>query len=105
MYNQYIPAPREDVHNERHEPAAPAMTQQQPQQAPTSPPQMHQQQHHQTVSAFGNLSQALGSRLGSIKFDADTLIAIAVIWFLLNDGEEIDTELLMIIGVLLILGI
>lgn len=103
MYNQYIPAPREDVHTEHREPAAAAMAQQ-PQHAPTPPPQM-QQQHHQTASAFGNLSQALGSRLGSIKFDADTLIAIAVIWFLLNDGEEIDTELLMIIGVLLFLGI
>lgn len=97
MYNQYIPAPREDVHNEP-ENRAPAM-------AHPSPPQPPQQQPHQTVSAFGNLSQALGSRLGSIKFDADTLIAVAVIWFLLNDGEEIDTELLMIIGLLLFLGI
>lgn len=105
MYNQYIPAPREDVHNERRESAATAMAQQ-PQHAPTPPPQLQQQhQQHQTVSAFGSLSQALGSRLGAIKFDADTLIAVAVIWFLLNDGEEIDTELLMIIGVLLILGI
>ncbi len=93
MYNQYIQTPREEVHNTRREEAAETMAQHQPQHQP------------QAVSAFGNLSQALGARLGSIKFDADTLIALAVIWFLINDGEEIDTELLMMIGIMLILGI
>lgn len=97
MYNQYIPAPREEVneiHNDRREEAAEAMAFQQP---PSRP------QHH--PSALGSLSQTLGSRLGSIRFDAETLIALVVVWFLISDGEEIDTELLLLIGILLVLGI
>ncbi len=95
MYNQYIPSPpREEIHNERREEAAEAMAQQ------------HSHPHPpQAISAFSNLSQALGARLGSIKFDSDTLIAVAVIWFLLSDGEDLDTELLLMIGILLVLGI
>ena len=31
--------------------------------------------------------------------------AVAVIWFLLSDGKALDTDLLIIIGVLLLLGI
>ena len=42
---------------------------------------------------------------GGAKLDADTLVAIAVIWFLLSDGKALDTDLLIIIGVLLLLGI
>ena len=36
---------------------------------------------------------------------ARPLVAIAVIWFLLSDGKVLDTDLLIIIGVLLLLGI
>lgn len=53
----------------------------------------------------GGLLQLLTDRLSGIKLDADTLVAIAVIWFLLSDGEVLDTDLLIIIGVLLLLGI
>ncbi len=98
MYNQYISAPREEVHNERRaqrEEAAEAAA-----QHPHAQPV-----HPQAASAFGNLSQVLTSRFGSLKFDADTLIALAVIWFLVNDGGELDTELMLMIGILLILGI
>jgi len=49
--------------------------------------------------------QLLTDRLGGAKLDADTLVAIAVIWFLLSDGKAVDTDLLIIIGVLLLLGI
>ena len=51
------------------------------------------------------LLQLLADRLGGAKLDADTLVAIAVIWFLLSDGKALDTDLLIIIGVLLLLGI
>ena len=51
------------------------------------------------------LLQLLADRLGGAKLDADTLVAIAVIWFLLSDGKVLDTDLLIIIGVLLLLGI
>ena len=53
----------------------------------------------------GGLLQLLADRLGGAKLDADTLVAIAVIWFLLSDGKALDTNLLIIIGVLLLLGI
>lgn len=51
------------------------------------------------------LGQLLSSKLGNFKLDTDTLIAFAVIWFLLSDGSIVDTDLLIIIGVLLLLGI
>ena len=107
MYTHYIPAPREEVHSERQErrpEAAEAMAPQPPQ--PHHPPHPHpHQQQPPRASAFGSLSQALGSRLGTIRFDADTLIALAVIWFLISDGEEFDTELILMIGILLVLGL
>lgn len=56
-------------------------------------------------SSSGGLLQLLTDRLGGAKLDADTLVAIAVIWFLLSDGKALDTDLLIIIGVLLLLGI
>ena len=53
----------------------------------------------------GGLLQLLADRLGGAKLDADTLVAIAVIWFLLSDVKALDTDLLIIIGFLLLLGI
>ena len=49
--------------------------------------------------------QLLAGPLGGAPPGADTLVAIAVIWFLLSDGKALDTDLLIIIGVLLLLGI
>lgn len=53
----------------------------------------------------GGLGQLLSNKLGNLKLDMDTLIAFAVIWFLLSDGSIVDTDLLIIIGVLLLLGV
>lgn len=53
----------------------------------------------------GGLLQTLGDRLGDIRFDSDTLIALVVVWFLLSDGEATDTDLLIIVFVLLVLGL
>ena len=60
---------------------------------------------HAAGTSGGGLLQLLADRLGGAKLDADTLVAIAVIWFLLSDGKALDTDLLIIIGVLLLLGI
>lgn len=57
------------------------------------------------LSSGGGLMQLLTDRLGGAKLDADTLVSIAVIWFLLSDGKVLDTDLLIIIGVLLLLGV
>ena len=57
-----------------------------------------------TAQASG-LLEGLTQRMGNFKLDADTLILLAVIWFILREGEdETDTELLIALGVLLILG-
>lgn len=53
----------------------------------------------------GGLMQLLSEHLGASKFNTDTLIAIAVVWFLLSDGKVLDTDLLIVIGVLLLLGL
>lgn len=53
----------------------------------------------------GGLGQLLSDRISGIKLDMNMLIALAVIWFLLSDGTIVDTDLLIIIGVLLLLGI
>lgn len=53
---------------------------------------------------LGGLSQLLGGRLHAVQIDADTLIAAAVIWFLLSDGEISQTDLI-IIAVLFLLGL
>ncbi|MBS5149429.1 MAG: hypothetical protein Q4A63_01185 [Butyricicoccus pullicaecorum] len=53
----------------------------------------------------GGLGQLLSGKLGNLKLDMDTLIAFAVIWFLLSDGNIVDTDLLIIIGILLLLGV
>ena len=42
----------------------------------------------------------------NIRLDADTIIALVIVWFLLSDdGGEVDWEQLILIGVLLVLGI
>lgn len=82
MYNRYL-----------------ATAQQQPQQ-PQQPP------HQNNAQPVSSLLSGLGQRLSGFRLDADTLIALAVVWFALReDGEEIDTDLLIAIGVLLLLGL
>ena len=53
----------------------------------------------------GNPLNNLFSSIGSIKFDANLIFAIAVIWFLLSDGDASNTDLIIIIGILLLLGL
>ncbi len=86
MYNEYL----EDVDSS-------ALT-----QTNTAP---ESQKTTATGISSGGLGQLLSSRLSGIKLDMDTLIAFAVIWFLLSDGSIVDTDLLILIGVLLLLGI
>ena len=55
---------------------------------------------------MSGLLGALTQRLSGFHIDADTLVVLAVVWFVLNDkDEEMDTELLIVLGVLLLLGI
>ena len=86
MYNRYLTeaAPSAPLHNE-----------------PSSPPQSGQ-----TTSVLTELSRGLSGRLQNIRLDADTIVALVIVWFLLSDdGGEVDWEQLILIGVLLVLGI
>ena len=45
-------------------------------------------------------------RCERFRIDADTLVVLAVVWFALGDQDgEMDTELLVVLAVLLLLGI
>ncbi len=87
MYNRYLTdtASNTPLHNE---------------QAPSAP------QGGQTASVLAELSRGLSGRLQNIRLDADTIIALVIVWFLLSDDDgEVDWEQLILIGVLLVLGI
>ena len=88
MYNRYLTetAPNAPLHNETIS--------------------HHPPQGEQTVSVLAELSRGLSGRLQNIRLDADTIIALVIVWFLLSDdGGEVDWEQLILIGVLLVLGI
>lgn len=89
MYNRYLAAAAEDappVHND-----APPHASGEPAAAVFSPP-----------------GRGLSGRLQNIRLDMDTIIVLVIVWFLLsddNEGDGIDWEQLILIGVLLLLGI
>ena len=89
MYNRYLAAAAEDappVHND-----APPHAAGEPAAAVFSPP-----------------GRGLSGRLQNIRLDMDTIIVLVIVWFLLtgdDDGDGIDWEQLVLIGVLLLLGI
>nr|WP_297274385.1 hypothetical protein [uncultured Agathobaculum sp.] len=88
MYNRYLTeaAPSAPLHNETVS--------------------HHPPQSGQTASVLAELSRGLSGRLQNIRLDADTIIALIIVWFLLSDdGGEVDWEQLILIGVLLVLGI
>lgn len=60
---------------------------------------------HNTQKALADLTKNLSNRLQNIKFDMDTVLMLAIVWFLLSDDGEIDWEELLTIGILFILGI
>lgn len=87
MYNRYLNA-------------APCT---QPQAVPEPAPE---KERSEPAGLFGGLGSGLSQRLSNFRLDADTLIVLAVIWFVLADNlDDCDTELLIAIGVLLILGL
>ena len=88
MYNRYLTA----------------AGQQDPPEPPVEVPAFSAQEQH--AQPAGGLLTALSGRLSGFRIDADTLIVLAVVWFAIQDsGEEIDTELLIAVGILLLLGV
>ena len=82
MYNRYLPEPAH---------------------APEPPPQRGP--NHGSGSGLGGLAQVLSEHLRMGKPDANTLIILAVIWVLLSDGALVQTDLLIFVVVLLLLGL
>ncbi len=57
-------------------------------------------------SVFSSLASLMGGKLKKKRqFTSESLIAIAVIFFILFDSDEYDTDLLVILGILFFLGI
>lgn len=60
-------------------------------------------------SAYG-AGHSLSARLQNLHLDQDTLLVLAIVWFLLSGNEDTsdsgtDWEQLLLIGILLFLGI
>ena len=92
MYNRYLTAAGAD---------APPLHTEPPHTAPR-PDGAH------SASVFPGLSRGLSGRLQNLRLDMDTIIVLVIVWFLLtgdDDGDGIDWEQLVLIGVLLLLGI
>lgn len=56
-----------------------------------------------TAGLFSSLGSVLGNKLKKPLFTMENFIVLAVIYFMLSDSDELDTDLLIIIGVLFFL--
>jgi len=65
------------------------------------------QQQPQPPSSVQSAMAASGfpGRLSSVRLDMDTMIVLAIAWFLLSENGEIDWEQFITIGVLCALGL
>lgn len=101
MYNRYLnaaygdrPAPTQSVHTSP------------PPQAETPPSYQHTAPPPKSEGGglFSGLSEALTGRLQGLHFDMDTIIILIAVYFLLADSDDFDTDLLILIGVMFVLG-
>ncbi len=81
---------------------------------PESEPASHPQEVHTAfepaspasgTGLLSGLNEALSGRLHNLHFDLDTLIIIIAVYFLIADSDDFDTDLLVLIGILFILGL
>ncbi len=104
MYNQYLNMTADDsppIHNEAFSENVPAFSEQ-AQKAPCmSSPAVPQQQ----AAALSELTRNISGKLQNIKFDMNTVIMLAIVWFLLSDNGEVDWDQFLTIGILFILGL
>ena len=85
MYNHYLAAAQADVP---------------PHTPPSAPPP-----NSAAASALSGLTRGLAGRFQNLRLDADTIIVLALAWFLLKDEDDVDWEQLLLTGALLLLGI
>lgn len=106
MYNQYLaaaePINEPPLHSNPHGPQK------------DMPNQSAFSQNHDTsqaagkpeaASVFSGITKTLSGRLQHIKLDMDTIIVLILVWFLLSDGDSVDWDLIVLVGILLVLGI
>ncbi len=112
MYNRYLNAAAEDsppLHNQDSQ-GYYQNNQGYFDETPAFQPQLSQQHQPpqnitQQTAAISELTRNLSGKLQNIKFDMNTVIMLAVIWFLLSDNGEVDWEQFLTIGILFILGL
>ena len=91
MYNRYLSTAREEPESE----------------SVSSAPEVHTAFARAPSGAglLSGLNTALSSRLRNLHFDLDTLIIIIAVYFLIADSDDFDTDLLVLIGIMFLLGL
>lgn len=99
MYNRYIagawPEPGPPYSQPAEPPVEPAFMDIPAEEPPSQP---------QRAKGFGGLKGLFGSNIKLPEFDADTLLMLVLVYFLVADETENISDTLLIIGVLLLLG-
>lgn len=98
MYNRYLSA----AYEERGRPCRPDDVPAPPPPCDAPPPPHGRPPEN--GSLLSGLSEKLTGRLQSLHFDLDTIVILLAVYFLLADAEDFDTDLLILIGVLFVLG-
>ncbi len=93
MYNRYLSTAREEPESESVSSAPEVHTAFGPARAPSG------------AGLLSGLNTALSSRLRNLHFDLDTLIIIIAVYFLIADSDDFDTDLLVLIGIMFLLGL
>lgn len=96
MYNRYLnpmnqnppPEPPQELHKQACPP-------------PEPPPSSNAKASGGLLSGFG---ESLSTRLQGLRFDMDTIVILLAIYFLVADSDDLDSDLLVLIGILFILG-
>ncbi len=79
-------------------------TQSSPEQPDTGQPEAQEHASGKNQGILGLFKNLLGGELKLPELNADTLLLIVLVYFLVADEDENVTDTLLIIGVLLLLG-
>lgn len=106
MYNRYLSSAYGDrpCSPNLHNPPPPPPPSCEPPEPPCGTPP-HGRPPEGGGGLFSGISEALTGRLQNLHFDLDTLIILIAVYFLIADSEDFDTDLLVLIGVLFVLGL
>lgn len=101
MYNRYL-STTEDIPRFSSD----TFRFQQPPPPPPPPPSPEKSANNDSIAGvFGSLSSLFSSKMHKPQLTPDNLVMFAIIYFLVADSDDFDTELLIIVGILLFLGV